>query len=314
MLIIIIPLLIVIEQRYFSRATRELASKPNLIQSYRQYIVISWSTLWDDGLILPASVQILNLFETAYLTGLWLILPYQMQIQENNLIVWLWLSAAALLINVIGAIINTEYLNSEIALAGFFKNGLSQVSCFLPIILSVMIVVSFNHYENFTELSLQQSGLWLGFIPRWNIFRSPFLFLTATGYLANLIILMRINTGDFQPFEFQELSEIYSSQHKTFGNFMQFNRVWILFTLSALMVFLFLGGWQSPSGSEVHRLASFPDGIRFLGKSIIVFSIAMKIKHHLPLPSVRQIFNFNLKIQVPALLLIWLSSLIGRWV
>ena len=310
--IAIVPTLIVLEQRYFSDRFHIPGQETHLIRSYRQFFTTSRSNLWGDWLSLPFSIQIFNLVETAFLLALWLILPYQMQILDD-FPVWLLLVIVAFLFNIINSISAAEDLDTEIGTAGILKNGISLLSSFIPVLITVLIVISSDRYENFADLSLKQGGFWLGFIPRWNIFRSPFHFLTAISYIVNLVILMRMNDKGFQPFEFQEPSEIYNGRHAKFGSFLQFNRTALLFTLSALMVFLFLGGWPQASDWEIRRLASLPGGVWFLCKSILVFGMCSIIKYRLPLLGVRQILNFNLKIQVPVLILVWLGALVVRW-
>ncbi|HPC36072.1 MAG TPA: NADH-quinone oxidoreductase subunit H [Candidatus Marinimicrobia bacterium] len=306
----LIPALVIIEQRYFSSNFRVSDKKTKPMRLYRQYWGKFWSILWGENL--PLNLAVFVWIETAYLTALWLVLPYQMQIQGNQTL-WLFLAVITLPLNIINSIITGEQVKSEVAKAGIFKNGISLLSGFIPLLLSILILITVNRYSGFAEISIQQGGFWLGFIPCWNIFRSPLFFLVAISFLVNLTTLMRLSDGDFKPLEFEESAEIYGGWHPSFGNLLQFNRSAMFFTLAALAVFLFFGGWQTSLDADEQHLASLFGGLIFIIKTILIFIVCLVVKYRLPILTNRQIININLKIQLPVLTLLWLGLVMNRW-
>ncbi len=310
--VVIIPALSIIEQRYFTGHFRLTEKKAKPIPSYLQYWSKFWSSLRGEKLLLSMTTQVFLWIETGYLMALWLVLPYQMQIQGNQTL-WLFLAIITLPLNIINSIIASEEVKSEIGQAGIFKNGISLLSGFAPLLLSILIPITINRYTSFWEISSQQSGYRLGFIPNWTIFSSPLFLLIGIIFLINLTMLMRLSDGSYKPLEYEEPAEIYSGRHESFGILPQFNRSAMLFTLTTLAIFLFFGGWQTPLEPEGQNLASLAGGLIFFVKTILIFSACLAIKYHLPILTNWQIIKINLRIQIPVLTLIWLGLLIIRW-
>lgn len=310
---LLIPFLLILEERHFTGSFRQPGLKTKPLQAYRQFFKSFHLMLYRSGDTFPLSVQIINLAETALFLGLWLVLPYQMQFKEASGLLWIYLIVLIVPVNAIIFIITASRAERVIDRAGALKNGMMILSSYLPVIFSVLIISIFNHNEDLVALSQNQSGFWLGIAPRWNIFRSPVLFLAGGLCYANLIILLRITDGGFKPLEFQQLSEMYGGRRVIFGNGLRFNRQALYFSLAAMLVFMFLGGWQSPFNYINHHFASVIGGLWFICKTVIIFMTCIALKSRLPILSVRQVLGFNFKIQVPVLTLIWLSIMVGRW-
>jgi len=310
---LLIPALIILEDCRFSGSFRQPVKGTKPLLAYRLFLKSLRIGLSRSAGAFPLSAQIINLAETALLLGLWLVLPYQMQVSETSGLLWLYLIALVVPVNAIIFIITASRMERDIDRAGALKNGMMVLSCYIPIIFSILIISIVSPDENLVALSHSQHGFWLGIIPRWNIFRSPFLFLAGGLFCANLIILLRINDGGFKPLEFQHLSEIYRGRRMVFGNVLRFNRQALYFSLAAMWVFMFMGGWQSPLNYINHHFASVVGGLWFVCKTVIIFMTCITLKSRLPTLIVKQVLGFNFIIQVPVLTLIWLSIMAGRW-
>ena len=302
-----VPALILIERRHFCGTFRRAEIKTNWLADYRQFLETIWQARRTNSADPALIVQIFNLTTAALTVALWLVLPFQLKTTIVG-IGWTYLVIAVLILNIIDRIVTGSYANRPLPFFGILKNGLILISSIIPVLFAILITSYATEARNLLDLSRIQQDHWLGFIPHWNIFRSPFLTLTGLSFFLNLVVIMRIGDGSFQPFELQDESEIYSGLQKSFGNFLPFNRQAILFTLAALMVFLFLGGFTDNT-----QIAPIAGELWFLSKTILIFLVGLWFKYRLPSMTLNQVLILNLKIQVPMLTLIYLGLMIGRW-
>jgi len=118
-------------------------------------------------------------------------------------------------------------------------NGLKQGLC-VGIWASVLLI---GNSLSVADLVNAQSGVWLGFIPRWFLFMQPlgfFVFMTAG-----------IAETNRAPFDFpeaeQELVAGYHTEYSSMSFAMFFLAEYInMVTVSAVATDLFLGGWHGP--------------------------------------------------------------------
>jgi len=309
-LVLIIPALTIFERRWFIGSFFKAAQPMDFPSAYRHYLITGWRFIYD----VTSTGQIINLTGTALVIGLWLVLPYQMQLPEAVGLVWVYCAILIMLICAFISILAAHHTGPGLAYAGIMQNGLIMLANFTPVIFIVLIIILDYPYRNLSELNRIQQGLRWGFFSNWNLFRSPLSFLMGTFFITNLIIMMRSTDGSFKPSEFQYLSEIQAGQRVPFGNLLSFNRQAILITQSALAVFLFFGGWSAPSDYSNPHFASLMGCVWFLVKTLTLLIICLDITRRLPILSIDQKLNFVLKIQIPVLALIGIVTLLIRWI
>jgi NADH-quinone oxidoreductase subunit H len=93
------------------------------------------------------------------------------------------------------------------------------------------------------EIVDAQAGYWFGVIPRWNIFIAPLGFI--------IFAIAAIAETNRAPFDFpeaeQELVAGYFTEYSSMRFAMFFMAEYInMFTMSAVVVTFFLGGWHGP--------------------------------------------------------------------
>jgi NADH-quinone oxidoreductase subunit H len=119
-----------------------------------------------------------------------------------------------------------------------------------------------------SELVTSQQGVWLGFIPRWNIFLQPVAFV--------VYVVSAIAETNRLPFDFAESEQELVGGWHTEYSAMKFAMFMLaeyanMITVSALATILFLGGWSGPMfGPELLQMA-LPTFWFLLKISIFIF-------------------------------------------
>jgi len=160
------------------------------------------------------------------------------------------LNASALLIlaisslGVYGIAIGGWASNSKYSLLGGLRSSAQMISYELPMALAIAAPLLIVNTLSFREMVAAQSGYWLGFIPKWNVFAGPFpqifsflFFLTAAFAETNRV-----------PFDLPEAeSELVAGFHTEYSsvNFAAFFTAEYanIVTICCVATLLFLGGW-----------------------------------------------------------------------
>jgi NADH-quinone oxidoreductase subunit H len=191
--------------------------------------------------------------------------------------------------------------NNKYSLMGAMRAVAQDISYTIPLALSAIAIVLFTGSLSTVDIVTAQNGTWFGFIPKWFIFLQPLGFILFL--IASIAEMGRI------PFDFQE-----SEQELVAGFFTEYSGIKFamfflaeyahLFSVSAIVVTLFLGGWSFPIlpylPAALIPLVSF---VVFLVKTYAVIFFAMWLRHTVPRVRIDQLLNLGWKIMIPLALL-----------
>ncbi|MDL5501792.1 MAG: NADH-quinone oxidoreductase subunit H, partial [Candidatus Methanoperedens sp.] len=133
--------------------------------------------------------------------------------------------------------------NNKYSLMGAMRAVAQDISYTIPLALSAIAVVLFTGSLSTVDIVTAQNGTWFGFIPKWFIFLQPLGFVLFL--IASIAEMGRI------PFDFQESEQELVAGFFTEYSGMKFAMFFLaeyahLFSVSAIVVTLFLGGWSFP--------------------------------------------------------------------
>jgi NADH-quinone oxidoreductase subunit H len=143
--------------------------------------------------------------------------------------------------------------NSKYPLMGGLRSSAQMISYEVSLTLSVVGVLLLAGTLNFTDIingangANGQTGYWLHFIPRWNVFPQ------FIGFLC--YIIAAIAETNRVPFDLPEAeTELVAGFHTEYSSFkfaMFFMAEYAnMITVSCLATILFFGGWLSPFGGQ----------------------------------------------------------------
>lgn len=191
--------------------------------------------------------------------------------------------------------------NNKYSLMGAMRAVAQDISYTIPLALSAIAVVLFTGSLSTVDIVTTQSGTWFGFIPKWFIFLQPLGFILFL--IASIAEMGRI------PFDFQESESELVAGFFTEYSGMKFAMFFLaeyahLFSVSAIVVTLFLGGWSVPF------LNFFPASlvpiislVVFLVKTYAVIFFAMWLRDTVPRMRIDQLLNLGWKIMIPLALI-----------
>ena len=188
--------------------------------------------------------------------------------------------------------------NNKWSLLGAMRTAAQTVSYEVPVIATILSVITVTGTLNLMEVTELQSGnAFLGFLPNWMIFHSPFMVIAfVLFFIAMLAEAHRV------PFDLPESESELVGGYQTeysgmrWGIFMLTEYADMLL-LSLVAATLFFGGWNSPFGS-------FIDGpvwgaFWMLLKGMIFVFIMMWLRWTLPRLRVDQLMNLCWKYLIP---------------
>ena len=196
--------------------------------------------------------------------------------------------------------------NNKYSLMGAIRAVAQDISYTIPLALSAIAIVLFTGSLSTVDIVSAQNGTWFGFIPKWFIFLQPLGFLLFL--IASIAEMGRI------PFDFQESEQELVAGFFTEYSGMKFAMFFLaeyahLFSVSAIVVTLFLGGWSFPFlnllPAGLVPLVSF--GI-FLVKTYVIIFFAMWLRDTVPRVRIDQLMNLGWKIMIPLALLNLLAT------
>jgi NADH-quinone oxidoreductase subunit H len=134
--------------------------------------------------------------------------------------------------------------NSKYSMLGGLRASAQMVSYEIALGLSLVGVLIFAGSFSLRDIVNSQSGVWLGFIPKWNIFKGQivafFIYIMAAYAETNRI-----------PFDLPEAeTELVAGYHTEYSS-MKFAMFFMaeyanMVTVACLASILFLGGWSGP--------------------------------------------------------------------
>ncbi len=152
--------------------------------------------------------------------------------------------------------------NNKYSLLGGLRSSAQLISYELSMALAVLgVLLSSGSLRLDDVVARQGAGLWLGFVPHWNMFPQ------FVGFLVFLVAAFAETNR--LPFDLAEAeTELVAGYHLEYSS-MKFAAFFMseyinMTTASALIVTLFCGGWTFPG---MHLLSGWP----LLGASVVVF-------------------------------------------
>src|SRR5450432_3250208 len=137
--------------------------------------------------------------------------------------------------------------NNKYALMGGLRSSAQMISYELPMSMAVAAPLLLANTLSLRHIVEQQSGYYLGFIPRWSLFQTPM------PQIFSFIIFMIAAFAETNrvPFDLPEAeNELVAGFHTEYSS-MKFASFFMaeysnMITVSALATLLFLGGWMAP--------------------------------------------------------------------
>jgi len=192
--------------------------------------------------------------------------------------------------------------NSKYSLLGSLRASAQMISYEVALGLSLIGVLIYAQSFSLQDIVRAQSGLYWGFIPRWNIFHGPFpqivaffIYLCAAFAETNRI-----------PFDLPEAeTELVAGYHTEYSS-MKFAMFFMaeyanMFTVACLASLLFLGGWNGPVfGFPEH---SIPAGLLhvfwFFVRIVFFLFLYVWVRGTLPRFRYDQLMKFSWKFLLP---------------
>lgn len=193
--------------------------------------------------------------------------------------------------------------NNKYSLLGGIRSSAQMISYELSMGLSIIGVVMIANTLQLDEIVRRQGGYFLGFLPAWNIFLQPIGFIT-------FFVAMFAETNRL-PFDLPEAEpELVAGYHTEysgmkFGMFM-LSEYLAMFTASAMITTLYLGGWQAPylEGLGLSPIiVSLLQVAAFATKMIAVVIFFMIVRWSMPRFRYDQLMNLGWKVMLPLALL-----------
>ena len=178
--------------------------------------------------------------------------------------------------------------NNKYALLGGMRSAAQVVSYEVPMIVSILVVILTTGSLSMVDIVEAQAG----WIWNWNIFKLPFV-----GIVAFIVYIIAATAeSNRTPFDLpeaeQELVAGFNIEYSGMKFAMFFLAEFVnLFTVSAIAVTLFLGGWQG--------FGFIPSVVWFLGKTLLVILLLMLFRWTYPRLRVDQLMEFAWKTLVP---------------
>jgi NADH-quinone oxidoreductase subunit H len=180
------------------------------------------------------------------------VIPFGPQITVGPVTTWMQLTdlrigvlfvLAVSSIGVYGVALGGWASNNKYALLGGLRSSAQMISYELPLGLAVVAPLLLANTLDFRDIVNYQSGYWLGFIPRWNLFPEILAFVVFV--IAGFAETNRV------PFDLPEAeNELVAGFHTEYSS-MNFAAFFMaeyanMVTVTAVATLLFLGGWTPP--------------------------------------------------------------------
>lgn len=213
--------------------------------------------------------------------------------------------SAVLSIPIIGIITAGWASNNKWSLIGAFRAAAQLVSYEVPLILAMVPPVMLAGSLSLQKIVGAQQGTYFGVCPRW------FICSQIVGFVVFLIAALA--ESNLTPFDIMEAESELVAGFNTEYSGMKFAFFFLAefagtFTLAAIAVTLFFGGWL-----PIHPAITFiPPVLWFLGKTFVVIFVLMWIRSTLPRVRIDQMMSLGWKVLIPLALLniIWTALLI----
>jgi NADH-quinone oxidoreductase subunit H len=186
--------------------------------------------------------------------------------------------------------------NSKYSMMGSLRATAQMVSYEIALGLSLVGILILSGSFSLRDIVDAQAGTWLGFIPKWNIFKGQFvaffIYIMAAYAETNRI-----------PFDLAEAeTELVAGYHTEYSS-MKFAMFFMaeyanMFTVACLATVLFFGGWSGPVFGPAILRAFLPI-IWFVVKVLAFIFIYIWVRGTLPRFRYDQLMAFGWKFLLP---------------
>jgi NADH-quinone oxidoreductase subunit H len=216
--------------------------------------------------------------------------PIKLQAADVN--VGLLVIFAITSMGVYGIVLAGWASNSKYSLLGGLRSSAQMISYELAYGLSFAAVIMMAGSLSLGDIVNDQSGYWLGFIPKWYLFLQPFGFI--------IFLIAGVAETNRAPFDFpeaeQELVAGYHTEYSSMSFALFFLAEYVnMVTVSAVATDLFLGGWHGP-----FPLPAGFEWIWFLLKVFALLFFYIWMRWTLPRYRYDQLMEFGWKWLLPA--------------
>ena len=214
--------------------------------------------------------------------------PIPLQVTDVNVAVLVVFAITSM--GIYGIVLAGWSSNSKYSLLGGLRSSAQMISYELSYGLAIAAVVMMAGSLSLREIVMNQSGTWLGFIPRW------YLIPQCVGFL--IFMIAGVAETNRAPFDFpeaeQELVAGYHTEYSSMSFAMFFLAEYVnMVTVSAVATSLYLGGWLGPF---------LPDWLAwawFLVKVFLLLFFYVWMRWTLPRYRYDQLMEFGWKYLLP---------------
>jgi len=145
--------------------------------------------------------------------------------------------------SVYGVVLGGWASDNKYSLYGAIRAAAQMLSYEIPMGLCILVIVLTMGSLRLETITLQQTGYWAGWIPRWNIFLHPLAFL--------ILVTTLLAESNRTPFDLAEAEQELVGGYHTEYSALKFGMFFLgeyahMLTGSAFISVLFLGGWHFP--------------------------------------------------------------------
>jgi NADH-quinone oxidoreductase subunit H len=215
--------------------------------------------------------------------------PIPLQVTDVNVAVLVIFAIASM--GVYGIVIAGWSSNSKYSLLGALRSSAQMISYELSYGMALAAVIMLAGSLSVREIVMNQSGYWLGFIPKWYVFLQPLGFL--------IYMIAGVAETNRAPFDFpeaeQELVAGYHTEYSSMSFALFFLAEYVnMVTVSAVATSLYLGGWLGPF------LPGWLQWVYFLVKVFCLLFFYVWMRWTLPRYRYDQLMEFGWKWLLPA--------------
>lgn len=239
-------------------------------------------------------------FIPAYLV--YVVIPFGKDMTPSPLSIGVIYMGAISSIGVIGIVVAGWASNNKWSLLGGFRGASQLIAYEVPIILALAIPVLVTGSLSLNDIVAKQGpNFW-----HWNLFHlSGYPMLPIAFLLLFIAGLAEVNVAPFDIMEAE--SELVAGFNTEFSG-MKFALFFLAefaasFTLAAIIVTLFLGGYQPPLavlGGQLSGIAlSLVSFIWFVAKCWVIILLILWVRSTLPRVRMDQLMNLSWKVLIP---------------
>ena len=225
----------------------------------------------------------------------WAVMPFSSALILADLNVGILYMTAVTALTVVGVLMAGWASNNKWSLIGGIRSAAQIVSYEIPAGLSIFPVVLITG-----TLSMQGIILAQGWSPdRWFLFANPFCFVAAW-----ILFISSLAENNRTPFDLPEAeSELvagFATEYSSMRYLFFFMAEWgNMFVSAAIIVTLFLGGWQFPHVSRSPLVMNALEFVTFNVKVLFLVLVSMWIRGTLPRVRIDQLMSLCWKYFVP---------------